>query len=329
MRILSDAQIREILDALNDKEIEQFQKVLTSALTKYNNDPSLIPERIVVNRPELDGTVHLFMPAFADRVGVKTLAGSKEGFKGAVLVIDETNGVLKGVLNAMTLTAFRTALASTVPLMRFIDSDVKGQVMTVFGNGLQAHWHVKLAMKLFPGLFQNVQIAVRSINEKAIQLSEELQQEFKDVEITLVDENSVDLSASSVIFGCVPSTQPRILFNKLQLNKKVYISIIGSYKPHMSEVDDAIVQHCLKNGKIIVDSYEHTLHEAGELIKNGITADDCVEIGELHKVTNERVNSGDNLTLCKIVGLAIMDVSVGTEILQRADLSDVGTLVDF
>jgi ornithine cyclodeaminase/alanine dehydrogenase-like protein (mu-crystallin family) len=328
MRVISEEKIRQLLTQVDAAGVLGFQKVLSNALLKYNKDPSLIPERIVVNRPELD-TVHLFMPTFAQRVGIKTLAGSKEGFKGAVMIIDETNGDLKGVLNAMTLTAFRTALCSTLPLMKFFQDEVQDQVMTVFGNGLQAYWHVRLTLILFPEQFSTVQIAVRSNNDKSKELSEQLSGEFTNVEFKLCDEQEVDLTSSTVIYGCVPSSQPRILFDKLDLSHKVYISIIGSYKPHMFEVDDKIVQTALQNGKIIVDSYEHTLHEAGELIKNGVTAKNVVEIGELESVTKEQVNNGESLTLVKIVGLAIMDVSVGTEILERAEKFDIGTTVEF
>lgn len=328
MRVLSDAHVQKLLGQLTAVSIKEYQKILNKALVKYNKDASLIPERTVVSRPEL-GAVHLFMPAFADRAGIKTLAGSSEGFKGAVMILDENNGDLKGVLNAMTLTAFRTALCSTLPLVRVFDTAMTGQTMTVFGNGLQAYWHTKLTLSLFSANVSSVQIAVRSINGKAKELHHRLQAEFPSVDVSLVDENLVDLKSSSVIYGCVPSTEPRILFNKLDLSHKVYISLIGSYKPHMAEVDDLVVQHALSKGKIIVDSYEHTLHEAGELIKNNATTEDVIEIGELGNFELEQVNGGDNLTLVKIVGLAIMDISVGTEILNRAVELEVGSVVEF
>lgn len=329
MRVVSDAQINKLLLPLKARGVEDFQRVLYTALAKYHDDPTLIPERIVVNRPELDA-VHFFMPTFSDRVGIKTLGGSKKGFEGAVMIMDENTGILKGVLSARAITGFRTALCSTIPLMKFIDRDARDQVMTVFGNGLQAYWHVKLTLELFPSYFKKVQIAVRSVNDKSKELLDRLQNEYPQVEFTLDDEKEVDLSTSNVIYGCVPSTEPRILFDKLGIdNHKVFISIIGSYKPHMFEVDDKIVQTAMSNGKIIVDSYDHTLHEAGELIKNNVTPQNCVEIGELENLTPADINGGSNLTLSKIVGLAIMDISVGNEILERAEKLDIGTVVEF
>lgn len=324
MRIISDSAIQRILSSLSSEGIQRYQRVLYKALEKYHADPTLIPERVVVSRPELE-CIHLFMPTFADRVGVKTLGGSKEGFKGAVMIMNEQNGELEGVLNAMTLTAFRTALASSIPLMKYFKKEKPNQVITAYGNGLQSYWHIKLTLNLFPKSFSRVQIVVRSINDKSNELQKQLSTEFTNIKFDLVESSTnVDLSTSDIIYGCIPSTEPGIHYESLNKDEQTYISIIGSYKPFMFEVDDAIVQKALSNGKVIVDSYEHTLAEAGELIKNNVKPGNCVEIGELDNLTTKQINNDDKLVLVKIVGLAIMDISVGTEILEQCQRENIG-----
>lgn len=328
MRVISDEQISSLLTSLSKEGVLKFQDVLKKALEKYHKDPTLIPERIVINREDNDA-VHIFMPSFAERVGIKTLGGSKEGFKGAVSILDETNGDLLGVLNATTLTAFRTALASTIPLVKFFDGNLRDQTITVYGNGPQAYWHVRLTLILFPESFKKVQIAVRSINEKSNSLKESLSNEFNSIEFEILGQGFADVSKSSVIFGCVPSTEPAIKFDNLSKDSKTFISLIGSYKPHMAEVDNETVLQALKNGKIVVDSYEHTLAEAGELIQAGVTTSDVREIGELDTVENDQITGKGNLVLVKIVGLSIMDISVGTEILKESIENNIGTEVEF
>ncbi|CCH40924.1 hypothetical protein BN7_458 [Wickerhamomyces ciferrii] len=328
MRVISDKQIENLLKSQSREGILEFQKVLKTALSDYNKDPTLIPERIVIKRDNAEAG-HFFMPSFSKKVGVKTLGGSKKGFSGAVSIIDPNSGDLLGVLNARSLTAFRTALASTIPLVKFVEADKSNQGMTVYGNGLQAYWHVKLTLDLYPGLFTNVQIAVRSINEKSNELQKELAVEYPLIDIQLIDQTKVDLTKSSVIYGCIPSTEPQIKYSNLNKTEKTFISLIGSYKPHMAEVDNELVKKALSNGKIIVDSYEHTLAEAGELIQNNVTTSNVIETGELDNVENSQINNGQNLTLSKIVGLSIMDNSVGNEILERAIKENIGSEVEF
>lgn len=327
MRVISDKQINSLVSSLSRDGVLRFQQVLKTALKKYHKDPSLIPERIVINRKDSDA-VHIFMPSFSERVGIKTLGGSKEGFKGSVSILDETNGDLLGVLNATTLTAFRTALASSIPLVKFFDKDLRDQIITVYGNGLQAYWHVRLTLILFPNSFKKIQIAVRSINDKSIALKESLQREFSCVQFELFGQTAVDISKSSVIYGCIPSTQPAIKLENLNQDSLTFISIIGSYKPHMAEVDDAIVQRALSNGKIIVDSYEHTLAEAGELIQGGVEISQVKEIGELDELEQSAIVGNGKLVLVKIVGLSIMDISVGTEILKESAGRNIGTEIE-
>ena len=73
-----------------------------------------------------------------------------------------------------------------------------------------------------------------------------------------------------------------------------YISCIGSYAPHMTEIHPDIFReavapehthhhhkHAKKGGVIIVDSLESCLKEAGEIIQAKLKPENLVEIGEL------------------------------------------------
>ncbi|KAH3677291.1 hypothetical protein WICPIJ_009006 [Wickerhamomyces pijperi] len=333
MRIVSDTQVQELLGNLTPELITSYQNILATALQQYHFDPSLIPERIVINKPSISNATHIFMPSFTStHTGIKTLGGSVEGFKGAVLILDKDNGVVKGMVNAMSLTGFRTALASSLALRKFFEVEKKNQVMSVYGNGAQAYWHVKVTLSAYPGNFNKVNLIVRSRNEKSLELVKALQSEFPDVEFELIENGpAVDLKSSTVIYGCIPSTTPSIHLDQLATDHQVFISLIGSYKPNMFEVDDAIVLKAKTSGKIMVDSYEHTLAEAGELIKNRIDKRHVIELGELEYIEKEDIvdPKKSNLVLAKIVGLSIMDVAVGGYILEKAKQQNIGIETDF
>lgn len=322
MKIISDKAVNKLLDGLSAEDVKHYAATLEQSLQNYSKNPTIIPPRIKKDS-------HLFMPAIDQQVGVKTLCGSAEGFKGCVLIIDPKNGDLQGVLNAFTLTAFRTALCSIIPLIRVFDYNETNQKLSAFGNGLQSYWHVKLALILFKSQIDKVEIIVRSNNLKSKQLISELTKKFPDVSFHLVLNENTNLKDSNVIFGCIPSNSPLIHKSQINGDKKVFISIIGSYKPDMFEVDDELVQSFKNsNHRIIIDSYEHTLSEAGELIKNGITEKNCIEIGQLDQVTDDEIcNNG--VTLCKIVGLSIMDVSIGAKLLDNSFAKEIGVSCDF
>src|SRR5690606_22884140 len=95
------------------------------------------------------------------------------------------------------------------------------------------------------------------------------------------------IAHADAVFCCTPSTQPLFPGSYLTIHddgrthgKKRFISMIGSYKPHMQEVDSETLLSGEKN-KVLVDSRDACLAEAGELINAGVGAERLVEIGTL------------------------------------------------
>ncbi|KAK3292543.1 uncharacterized protein B0H64DRAFT_347465 [Chaetomium fimeti] len=176
LTVLTDDQIRSLLENLTPDELEGFRNALISALHEHSvgaQDGSAIhqPERISVNNTET-GCTTLFMPSSnstGNAVKVITLTSAtnqpptttttttttttstptpaakpKPTIRptGAITLLSPT-GTPLGLLHAAALTAFRTALGSlsmirqrTAPLARIV----------VFGCGEQAYWHARLAL---------------------------------------------------------------------------------------------------------------------------------------------------------------------------------------
>lgn len=85
----------------------------------------------------------------------------------------------------------------------------------------------------------------------------------------------------------------------------------------MKEIDPLYLKR--GNIKVVVDSKEACLAEAGEIIQAGLRAQDLIEIGEIlgeeHSTLSEEYRGA---LVFKCVGLAIMDLVVGAEILRLA-----------
>ncbi|KAI5963594.1 uncharacterized protein KGF55_002474 [Candida pseudojiufengensis] len=337
MKVITD---KDVLNFLNQQLsqsslLSQFQPTLISGLKTYSSNPNeIVPPRTskVSKNPNSD-TTHIFMPCVSpNEVGIKVISGGSGnnkkglGFLGCVLILDEITGELQAVLNANTLTAFRTALASTLGLTKVInvnDENILPEI-SVFGVGLQAYWHVKLALVLYEGFIKTVNILNRTLSN-AEKLRDQFTKEFKNIKFNAFsyqenEESFIEhLRNSSIIFGCTPSTSPIIKKDYLNQDPKhpVFISLIGSYKPNMIELDLKLLKDLKSKGiKIIVDSKEHTLHEAGELIQSGYQEELLIELHELYgdeskQIVGEVTDKSSNITIQKIVGLSIMDLSIG------------------
>lgn len=239
--------------------------------------------------------------------------------KGSLTLLDRT-GTPRALVNAEEITAFRTALASTMLFKK--RSNVHD--VTVFGAGKQAYWHIRLALLLRGPEVHHVNIINRSF-ESAHSLIERLYKpdvappawptmNIPTAETTALARPKFQIltpghneyerllkstvRASSVIFCTTPSLTPLFpasyLTNPEGRKKGRYVAAIGSYRPHMVELHPDILRqnvapehkhhhhrHARQGGAIIVDSVEACLKEAGEIIQAGISGREVVEIGEL------------------------------------------------
>lgn len=166
---------------------------------------------------------------------------------------------------------------------------------------------------------------------------------------------------ADAIFLCTSSTSPlfphEYLTSSEGRKKGRYISAIGSYRPHMVEIHPEILRqavapdhkhhhhkHADKGGVIVVDSLEACLKEAGEIIQAGISAEQLVEVGELlmvKKASMREIEMGTGQgekglrdwlmkgnVIYKSVGIGLMDICVGEDLVALAMEKGIGTSVD-
>lgn len=271
-----------------------------------------------------------------DLTGIKTVTlntTTSASPKGTITIFDGT-GELQGILNAEELTGFRTALVSVILLLKRIEAQNSVKNIIFFGTGKQAKWVLSLCMNLIPDL-QRVTIIGHSTLDRAKEtlrsarkLSEVAKWSLSSPDckfVALAPQNEPDFAKklektvgdSDAIFCCTPATAPLFPIEYLTPEKDRYISLIGSYKPQMQEIEPLYLKR--ENVLIVVDSKEACLAEAGEIIQAGLQSSDLTEIGEI--IGGGHGNLGKqyrgNLVF-KCVGLAIMDLVVGAEVLKLA-----------
>ncbi|EPQ63744.1 hypothetical protein BGT96224_2422, partial [Blumeria graminis f. sp. tritici 96224] len=350
LTILTDNQVKYLLNSLTVDDVHSFQDSMRNALHGYatgatfsNNSMEDQPPRTVVGSK--NGTTSLFMPSVTtNNMGVKGSAKFKysivHGLSNSNIVVTHNTSTSKqshssadslqqntapqGALTLMTaegkpyafinskeLTAFRTALTSTLLVSR----RTKVKVLTCFGCGRQAYWHIRLTLLLRGPSIKKVHFINREFSSRASQIMKDFMDFDPEVKKregwydTTFDLSSLKFGESEkvlkgyirnadILFCATPSTAP--LFNHAFLTnnegrKRARLIIaVGSYLPSMIELPPEIIEQATRpqtashsfqrraeeGGVIVVDSLA-CLRETGELVETNVRADRTMELGEL------------------------------------------------
>ncbi|PMD59195.1 NAD(P)-binding protein [Hyaloscypha bicolor E] len=337
LTVLSDANVKQILNNLTKDEVETLQAGLRHSLHEYstgtnNSGAAAInqPKRTVLESST--GTTSLFMPSTSTTgIGMKvvTLAAppsyttnecsvpeNKDTTPQGAITLMSADGKPFGFLNAEEVTAFRTALASSLLMIR----RRKVKTLTVFGTGKQAYWHVRLALILRGNTIKKVHLINRDFNERSTSLMKAFvsfdaatkrREGWFDTTFDLTSLKYVEVDrllkdyvrAADIIICTTPSTEPlfdhTVLTNTEGRKRARLIIAVGSYKPHMIEVPPEVVKQAIKvhghghhfhkraeeGGVIVVDTLD-CVEEAGELKQAGVGPDRTVELGEIVLLEN-------------------------------------------
>ncbi|KAF7163746.1 hypothetical protein CNMCM5623_008504 [Aspergillus felis] len=355
MHILSEPDVSRILRHLTPEQCHILLDALSEALVTVSSETTKPEPERLVHQPlrttitTKDQNLSLFMPVSnTTSTGIKIVTASqREGIIG-VINIFSPEGRLLGLLSAAEVTAFRTALA-TMTLFTRCTSIAKTHIL-IFGSGRQAEWHARLALLLVPRLVRRITFINRGrrrLEEMERDVIAELRDSYPDIVFATLTREGTDeaeyevrlraeVASCDVIFSCTPSTEPNFPYGYLSSTstttsapKQRFISLIGSYKPHMCEVDTETILS--GGGKIYVDSREACLEESGELIKAQVRGEQLTEIGELFGRLGKSepivVPEGCNVVF-KCVGMGIMDLVIGKKLLDIGVEKGLGMNVD-
>ena len=256
------------------------------------------------------------------------VSGQSTTPKGSLTLFDK-NGNPRALINAEEITAFRTALASTM----FFKKRQNVHDLVVFGAGKQAYWHIRLALLLRGEDVHHLNIINRNFDRVSQMLmmlwKPHLEPSEWGTESRATDSSTkpayVDLPrpkiqiltpshaeydrllkstirASSVIFFTTPSLTPLFpapfLTNPEGRKKGRYLAAIGSYKPHMIEIHPDILRQNVAPEHGHRHFHKHAL-QSGAVVVDSVEA--CMrEAGEVIQAglkADEVVEIGELLML--------------------------------
>jgi alanine dehydrogenase len=287
-----------------------------------------VPLRIFVKVSAHNG-MHGVMQAYVggemDALAVKTGSiyrnnPAEHGLPGIILYVllyDPTNGSLLSLMGGNHLTAMRTAAVCGVATKYLARKD--SEVLGLFGAGVEAETQVVAIHEARPLKKVNV---FDPVPGKAASFAQEMGS-TTGIEIVAVDDPKAAVTGCDIVSTTTSSKTP--VFEGAWLDEGTHVNAIGSHSPDVQELDSDTVTRA----KVVVDSREAVLAEAGDLIipiKEGRLSEDHIhaELGEL--VTGEKKgrSSDAEITLFKSVGLALQDAAAAAKTYQAAKKRGMG-----
>ena len=252
MHVLTEADVHRLLDPRS--LIPAIEEAFRS---RYPS--TLMPTR---TQMKVGDGVFLIMPCY-DRIGhglgmkmVKfneSPTVAEERVQATYILLEVESGCAKLVIPANYLTDARTAATSAVATKFLAREDAK--VLGVFGTGREARAHLQILRHVRP--FERALVTGRDpgrTHEFAQQMEHELGMKVESVY------SRTCAAESDVLCTCTTSKTP--LFDGNMVRKGTHINAVGAFQPTTRELDDV----CVRRSRIVVDTYDGALAEAGDLL---------------------------------------------------------------
>jgi alanine dehydrogenase len=321
---------------LSEKEVQSLARfddlipVLEQAHVQYSTGSAVMPVRLVVPLPQIEGRV-TSMPAYLDRdkaLGMKVVTYFPNNPKqnlpailATVMLFSTETGKMIAAMDGNYITAIRTACASAMATKALANRDTP--VLGVLGAGVQARAHIRALTQIR----RIAKIKVYDILEaSARELQATLQEEI-GARIDVVESARAAILDSDLLVTVTTAKEPIVKADWLKPG--VHINAVGSHRPDLREIDGAT----LAGAKIVVDSREAIMAECGDILlaiqEKAITADSVhAEIGEVLAGKKSGRSRPDEKTIYKAVGIAIQDVATAHWVYRRALERNVGTIIE-
>ncbi|KAJ5526729.1 hypothetical protein N7451_003329 [Penicillium sp. IBT 35674x] len=306
-------------------------------------------------------------PVISKTLGAWPGAGTRDTSpRGSVTLLDGES-LPFALINAHELTAFRTALASLmifnkrkkVRTLLVFGAGTQAYwhirlALTLRGDEIRRVYIVNRSFDRAAKLLQDIYLPENSDWRRDVKFSA-VSSDFGDY-LRILKEH---VRKADVIFCCTPSLTPlfpaEFLTSREGRQKGRLIIAVGSYKAHMAELHPDILRdevnvtpphrhfhkHTRRSGVVVVDSLDAAIKEAGEIVQAGVKPKQLVELGELLMVRHATLNDDGQseekgLTewvekgnvIFKSVGLGLMDLVTGGDLVRLARERNLGTTVD-
>ena len=324
MLLLNQNDVMKVLD------MSPCMEVVEKAFAELASGTAVLPLRINLFTQE---GLALYMPAYLKEMGAlacKVVTSYVNNpakhhlptIMGKVLLQDPETGDVICIMDGGYLTAVRTGAVSGVAT-RYLAREDKGQKVGIFGAGAQARtqlWAMTVARDI-------ARACVYDVDDEAV--SRLIAEMAPKLQLDIIKATSPEQILEEADIICTATSSPTPLFDGSKVREGTHLNSVGSHTPKAREMDTAII----KRSKVIADSYDACLREAGDIIipieegaidKSHLRAD----LGEV--ITGKKTGRADGreITLFKSNGLAIQDTATARLVYDKAMQAGIGTSIE-
>ena len=289
-----------------------------------------MPLRTNIQVPQYQGSL-LFMPAYSQSINVavlkmigifpRNIARGLPTAPAQLLLVDGTTGMVTAILDGTCVTQLRTGGASGAAFDLLAKKDCR--IGAIIGAGGQAP--TQLAAMLAVRQLEEVRVFDRNY-ERARSFAEKTQSALAGgTKIFAAESADSAVEDADLIITLTTSTTP--VFDGKKVKPGATVSCVGSYQPHMQEIDPVLLQ---RTSKIYFDCRDAVLSEAGDImipLKKGIITSSAFtgELGEVICGDIAGRESDDEIIVFETVGVAVQDLTAAKRIFENAVAAGVGT----
>jgi ornithine cyclodeaminase/alanine dehydrogenase len=318
---------------LSRKDIESFLTIqdtidiVEEAFKEYQQGTVKMPLRSVIAVEKHAGSV-LYMPALLQgmgALGVKVVSVYPKNPTeyhlpttiGVVLLNDPKTGNPIAIMDGSFLTAMRTGAVSGVATKYLARKNAKE--LGIIGTGVQGRMQVTAVCKVRP-----IE-KVKAYDIVPDQRSRFCEQISKDLGVQTIEAHTSEEAVRNSDIVITSSSSKEPVLKSEWLKAGAHINGIGSHTPNAREIDATTI----KRAKLIVDTREAALKEAGDImipIAQGIITPEHIfaELGEIVTGKKQGRENDEEITLFKSQGLALQDVSTAWRIYELATKKGIG-----
>ncbi|MEM1945063.1 MAG: ornithine cyclodeaminase family protein [Nitrososphaerota archaeon] len=306
MRVLTDE------DVIRMAPLGEVIGAVEEAFRLYSQGLTVMPLRVRVEAREHGGDI-LLMPCYIGPAGVFStkivtvypgnVSKGLPTIQASVVSVNPVDGSIEFIASAQALTGMRTGAASAVSVKYLARRG--SNALGIIGCGYQAGWQLRaIAQVVRIEEVMVYDIDRRRMESFASQMGGEL-----GITIEMALEPSRLVSSSDILVTATTSRTPVVRDEWVRTG--THISAIGAYTPEVAELDPMLI----KRSKIVVDSREAALSEAGDIIQPinmGLITPSHIyaELGEIAAGLRLGRTAEDEITVFKSVGLAVQDAAV-------------------
>lgn len=292
-------------------KMEDVIAALEKAFKDLGGGKAQVPPRNIMEFPNVEGWVGI-MQSSLDSLGTfgtkvvsvfkANAVNSKTTTMATILLNSATTGEPLAIIEGGLITAMRTGAASAIATKYLARNDAR--IVGLFGAGVQAKYQIL-------GISKVRRISVVSLYTPTKARSRDFARKISketDAEIKIVKSSRKAVEDSDVVITA--TTSPTPVFEGRWLQKGTHVNAIGAHTKNTRELDT----YTIMNAKIVVESREIALKEAGEILiplKEGKISKNIIyaDLSELALDKKVGRTSDFERTIYKGCGMAIEDLA--------------------